>query len=124
MLQFLQPGGAKAAEPRVVDAIVDASYLEKASQKEVALMTVYAWKESGAQSLPRPQSWDAKAGVSCGFLQIPCTAAARLSLTGQGRYWLRELRAVGLASLDSDKKRAAARDKLADAALQSATSMD
>jgi hypothetical protein len=115
ILTILHPGAPKTADPRVVDAIVEASL--SASLEEVALLTTYAWLESRAQVDPRPWSWDAKAGVSCGPWQEPCGVVRRLTLGGQARYWLTELRASGLASVDSDTKRSQLRRERAMRAL-------
>ena len=112
----LTPGADRAAEPAVVDAIVAVG--DEATQREIALLTTYAWLESRAKVEPRPWSWDAKANVSCSYLQIPCAVAHRLTLAEQARYWLRELRAAGLASLDSSAKRAARREAYAEKALR------
>ena len=116
ILSHLTPGADRAAEPAVVDAIVAVG--DEATQKEVALLTTYAWLESRAKAEPRPWSWDAKANVSCGAWQEPCGFVRTHSVTDQARYWLRELRAAGLASLDSDPKRAARREARAMRALE------
>jgi hypothetical protein len=120
ILTHLTPGADRAAEPAVVDAIVSVG--DEATLREVALLTTYAWLESRAKVQPRPWSWDAKANVSCSYLQIPCAVARRLSLADQARYWLRELRAAGLASLDSSPKRAERRETYAMKALEAAES--
>lgn len=117
ILNFVSPGAAKVAEPAVVDAIVAAG--QDATREEVSLLTVYAWFESNASSHPRAYSWDAKAGKSCGAWQEPCSFAKTASALEQARYWLRELRASGLASVDSSPARAAKRQALAEAALAS-----
>lgn len=118
ILSHLTPGADKAAEPAVVDAIVAVG--DEATSEELSLLTLYAWRESMARENPRPWSWDAKSGVSCGPWQEPCAIVRKLSLSEQARYWLRELRASGLASLDSSPKRAARRGALAAQALQDA----
>lgn len=118
ILTIIHPGAEKSADARVVDAIVEASL--GASLEEVALLTVYAWLESGAQVSPRPYSWDARAGVSCGPWQEPCVVVRRLTVPGQARYWLAELRRSGLASVDSSPKRAERRRARAMAALAEA----
>ena len=115
ILALLHPSAPKMSDARVVDAIAEASI--SASLEEVALLTTYAWYESRAAVEPHPYSWDAKAGVSCGPWQEPCAVVRKLTLGGQARYWLTELRASGLASVDSDPKRAERRRALALAAL-------
>ena len=118
ILQALHPGADRAADARVVDAIAEASL--GCDLEETALLTTYAWLESGAQVSPRPWSWDAKAGVSCGPWQESCAVVGRLTLGGQARYWLNELRVAGLASVDSSKGRAVRRRARALAALEEA----
>jgi hypothetical protein len=120
ILSALHPGADRAADARVVDAIAEASL--GASLEETALLATYAWLESGAQVSPRPWSWDARAGVSCGPWQEPCAIVRRLTLGGQARWWLAELRRSGLASVDSSKARAERRRALATEALAEAQS--
>ncbi len=107
ILAHISPGANKIAEPAVVDAIVAVG--GEATTGELALLTLYAWKESMAQANPIPWSWDAHAHVSCSVWQEPCAFTATHSLADQARYWLRELRTAGLASLDSSPKRAVRR---------------
>lgn len=116
ILAWMSPGAQHVADARVVDAIVEASM--GATREEVALLTVYAWLESGAQVDPKPYSWDARAHVSCGPWQEPCAIVARLTLGGQARYWVRQLREVGLAKVDSSPSRAAKRLQRARDALE------
>lgn len=115
ILAIIHPGAERAADARVVDAIAEASM--GATTEEVAILATYAWLESGAQVNPRPWSWDARAGVSCGPWQEPCAIVRKLTLGGQARWWLREMRVSGLASVDSDAKRAERRRELARGAL-------
>lgn len=118
ILSHLTPGADRAAEPAVVNAIVAVG--DEATPKELSLLTLYAWYESRARVEPVAWSWDAKASVSCGAWQEPCAFVRTHSVVEQARYWLRELRAAGLASLDSSPKRAAKRTALAAQALQDA----
>jgi hypothetical protein len=118
IVNFVQPGSSRYAEPAVVDAIVAAG--KDATLEEVALLTVYGKLEGDMRAEPRAQSWDAKAGVSCGFLQLRCSIARRLSPVAQARYWLWLYRTAGLVNLDSDGKRAVKRAKLASDALAAA----
>lgn len=80
---------------------------------EASAMAVYAWGESRVRAHPPGESWDARAGVSCGPWQEPCSFARTATLVDQARYWLRELHAAGLASLDSSPTRARRRLALA-----------
>lgn len=55
---------------------------------EAALEAIYAFAESGAQRHPKPVSWDAKAGISCGMWQMPCQIVRNIDLWDQAKYWL------------------------------------
>jgi hypothetical protein len=63
--------------------------------------------------MPVPQSWDARAGKSCGFLQLPCYAVRGRTMTEQASLWLSWLQQGGLAALSgygkAGKRIAAAR---------------
>jgi hypothetical protein len=107
----ITPGADRAAEPAVVSAIVTVG--DEATTEEIALLTVYAWKESMAQANPRPWSWDAKAQKSCSVWQEPCSFTRTHSLVEQARWWLDSVRRAGLASVDSSPKRARVRTELA-----------
>jgi hypothetical protein len=111
LFQALSPGAERSVDARVVDAIAEASL--GADNEEVALLATYAWLESGGQVNPRPYSWDAMAGISCGPWQMRCVVVRKLSLAGQARAWLRELRVSGLASVDSSPHRAERRREMA-----------
>lgn len=113
MLNVLHPGAARQADPGVVEAIASSD----ATEEEAAFLTTYAWLESSAQRNPRPMSWDAKAGKSCGPWQEPCAFVNHATLKQQAAYWLRELRTVGLVPLDSSESRAAHRSDIARHAL-------
>lgn len=76
---------------------------------EAALCALYVALESGVHRRPNAQSWDASMGVSCGPLQMPCSFVATHSVRQQVRWWLRQVRAGGLVSLDSSPTRAARR---------------
>jgi len=71
----------------------------------------YAAKESEVRRFPVAQAWDAKAHVSCGFLQEPCTFVdAHLGDdAAQARWWAKEVGLRGIASVDSSPSRAKAR---------------
>jgi hypothetical protein len=60
--------------------------------EDLAVEAVYLAEESGAHLRPRPMSWDAIAGVSCGAWQAPCFVVRSHDLLYQGRYWLMLLR--------------------------------
>jgi hypothetical protein len=100
----------------VINGLVEVS--SEVSKEELSLLITYAWLESQGQTNPLPLSWDARAGISCGAWQERCTFVRTASVANQARYWIREYRAVGLASLDSSKKRAEGRAKIAKSALQ------
>jgi hypothetical protein len=56
--------------------------------EDLAVLAVYLEAESRVQLHPHAWSWDAKAGVSCGAWQTPCSSVARRSLVEQGRFVL------------------------------------
>jgi hypothetical protein len=78
---------AEAAAQAVLDDAEHAPALGSHAE-DLAAMAEWARLESGLQRAPRPQSWDARAGISCGPWQEPCPFVARADLRGQARYWL------------------------------------
>lgn len=100
LLHALAPGAERAADPGVVAAIAAAAE----TPQDAALLTVYGWHESGGRQDPRPVSWDARARVSCGFLQLRC--ALHRDALADARTWLSLVRAGGLAGVDSSPRRA------------------
>ena len=122
MLSHIIPGSDRAADPSVTNAIVVIANDPKVAMtpREFALMVTYDELESGAHEHPVSWSWDSAAGVSCGSLQLPCGFVKTASVVQQHYYWLRELRSAGLASLDSDPKRAVKREARAMKALEAA----
>ena len=91
---------------RIADAIAEA----EPTVEEAATAALYVALESGVNEHPRAFSWDAKAGVSCGILQMPCAFVATHTLVEQVRWWLSAVRSRGLASVDSSPSRARARE--------------
>lgn len=90
--------------PETVDAIASSG----ATDYEVALLVVYAARES---------SWRPDAvgdgGRSCGTWQQSCTRVAGMIEAQRARVWLSDVRASSLAAVDSSPSRAARRAKLA-----------
>lgn len=84
---------------------------------DAATLALYAARESGLHMWPPATSWDASAGVSCGVLQLPCSAVRHSPLDAQVRLWLRLAHDGGLAALDSSPTRAAHRERHARALL-------
>jgi hypothetical protein len=70
--------------PGILSAIDTACRGEPAC---VADAVVYAAHESSLTELPKPWSWDAHAGISCGVWQQPCASLPRTVL-GQARRWV------------------------------------
>lgn len=93
-----------AGQPLSKDATDAADAIEKAvlgdgrpaiggsKEFEAALEAVYAKEESGVQRRPKPMSWDARAGISCGMWQMPCQIVKNLDLWGQAKFWLYMMR--------------------------------
>jgi hypothetical protein len=84
---------------------------------DAALLAVYARHESSGMLTPWPQSWDARAGVSCGPWQMRCVMVAGKAASDQASTWLRLVRVGGLAMVDSSRKRALARMREAERAV-------
>lgn len=95
--------GFRSPPLAIVHAIADAS----ATAEDAALLVVYGVHESGLSERPSPWSWDARAGVSCGFLQLRCNLSG--SPEADARTWLANVHRVGLAVVDSSPRRAAQR---------------
>jgi hypothetical protein len=95
--------GYRSPPLAIIRAIADAS----ATAEDAALMVTYAVHESGLSEHPRPWSWDARAGVSCGFLQLRCTISS--TPEADARTWIANVHRVGLAAVDSSQRRAAKR---------------
>jgi hypothetical protein len=61
--------------------------------EDTALAAVFAAHESNVSARPKTLfSWDARGGISCSYLQIPCALARQLSLVNQATYWFALLR--------------------------------
>ena len=88
-------------------AIVHAIASASATAEDAALLVVYGVHESGLSEHPRPWSWDARAGVSCGPWQLRCTISS--TPEADARTWIANVHRVGLAAVDSSTRRAAAR---------------
>lgn len=67
-----------------------------ACPNEACVVDAVVWgaHESSLTALPRPWSWDAHAGISCGPWQTPCSGPR--TVDGQARLWVR-MRAGSLA---------------------------
>jgi hypothetical protein len=87
---------------------------------DAALLALYAAKESHLSEHPMAESWDAKAGLSCGYLQLRCALTRDRSLRQQAQTWLAAVRRGGLVAADSSRSRAARRMEEARAALGAA----
>ena len=117
--------GRGTPSPPVVDAIASGCEQEAARHPVdagacVALVTTYVALESGYLTRPHAWSWDAKGGVSCSVLQLPC--AISRDPASDVRTWLTNLRRSSLASVDSSPRRAAHRQRLAEKLLARVTS--
>jgi hypothetical protein len=97
----------EAVEECVSDGLLPTEFQD--AQELLNTMAYYVAKESNVSEYPIAFSWDAKAGVSCGILQEPCAFVKTHSLKEQGIWWIKSVHDAGLASVDSDPKRAKAR---------------
>jgi hypothetical protein len=68
--------------------------------EDALVMAVFARRESNANVRPRPLSWDARGGISCGAWQMRCSFTRWHSLAEQAKAWLQWARSpTGLAGL-------------------------
>jgi hypothetical protein len=109
--------GHGVGRERIANALVEAMSEARVSseftnsRELLATMAYYVARESNVNEYPAAFSWDAKAGVSCGILQEPCAFVKTHGLKEQALWWLKNVHDAGLASVDSDPKRAAKRLK-------------
>jgi hypothetical protein len=95
----LHAGPLPADAVPIADALVTAT-LQRAHEApalgshalDLVTLAVWAEHESRLLLLPVPESWDARGGVSCGYLQLPCAFVATHSLADQASRWLQLLR--------------------------------
>ena len=103
VLSVLGPGpDARPVAEAIVNAVeadADNAPLTGSHAEDAAFLAVYVRHESGASVLPRPQSWDSKAGVSCGAFQMPCAIVRRTTLETQASTIIRWGREGGLPGL-------------------------
>ena len=89
MIQVLALYASALGYPNVPTKILQA--IEVACSKEdpdcEADAVLYAAHESGFDAHPKAWSWDAKAGVSCGYWQTPCRTLPK-TVTGQAEAWV------------------------------------
>jgi hypothetical protein len=121
---WVQLGAHGPDQQRIAEAISAAVISEatpasgESHAVDAALLAVYAWHESGLNEHPRPQSWDAIAGLSRGVWQLRSYLVDGHSLTEQAQSWLWAMRRAGLGrGVDSSPSRAAKRLSEARAAL-------
>ena len=81
-----------------IDAVTDSEELR-------AVLSVYAFAESGFQEHPAPVSWDARVGLAVGPWSM-WNVTSDTPLTVQAHRWLWACERGGLAALDSSPKRA------------------
>jgi hypothetical protein len=122
LLAHFSPGLARSADRAAVTGIARAAVDLSVTPDELSTLVVYAALESGVKDHPRAWSWDARRAVSCGMLQEPCSFVKEADDAAQARYWIISERQAGLASVDSDPKRAARRQKLAEKVLEEVAS--
>ena len=101
----LAPAECHATYAAPVFAAIDAATDHEGLR---AHLVEYGYRESHWMPHPRAESWDARAGVAHGFLQL-WGPAGSLPLVDQCRAWLLNVQASSLASVDSSPTRAARR---------------
>lgn len=92
----LLAASALGADPSRARPVLEAIASECSDEVCVIDAVVWGWHESSLTALPRPWSWDAHAGISCGYWQMPCSGEGVGSATHQARAWVRR-RAGSLA---------------------------
>lgn len=61
-------------------------------QEDTDAVSIFVYYESLIQTHPKPMSWDAKAGISCGILQEPCKFVRVSTLKEQVDWWFDKFR--------------------------------
>lgn len=92
----LHPHYCTSSTVRLFAEAVDA---EVTDEQLRSILIVMAHHESGITPDPAPQSWDAHAHVSCGYLQQRCSRIRNRSVREQVRMWLHDVQAGGLAGI-------------------------
>lgn len=106
------PGGERMGDARSISLAIaqavaqDTRAGDTPLETEAAVQAYYAMRESHLDRRPYPHSWDASAGVSCDFLQLPCALIRGRAPVEQARMWLSWVHDVGLGSVDSSPSRA------------------
>ena len=120
MISHVVPGAQRYAERAPIAGLARAA-VDPAlhmTPKELAELSVYGELEGQFRDHPHAYSWDAKGGVSCGYLQEPCWYVKDHDDEAQARWWIHNVRAAGLADVDSSAKRANYRARIAVKLLQ------
>jgi hypothetical protein len=99
----MSPASTRSADAVEIAESIATAVLEQEGpvfrdyEEDAAMMAVWAFGETGGTLIrhPRPQSWDAKAGLSCGVWQQRCRSIAP-TILGQARdeLWLMRRGAV------------------------------
>ena len=85
---YTTPDANEIAESIATAVLEEPAPVFGSAEEDASVLAVFALGESGLYRTPRPQSWDARAGVSCGYLQEPCAFVRDRSVLEQTRYWL------------------------------------
>lgn len=99
----VHPAYAHSSDAPVIASAIAA---EARNEFEAALVSFYVLKESAVMLHPNAVAPDALSGQSCGMLQMPCAYVASHTPREQVRWWLTQVRAGYLVSLDSSAPRA------------------
>jgi hypothetical protein len=87
------PDAAEIAESIATAVLEQEEPVFRSAEEDAAMTAIWAYYETGGSLSPhpRPQSWDAKAGLSCGVWQQRCRTLSP-SILGQAREELRLMR--------------------------------
>lgn len=96
---ILHAGPLPIEAEAIADALVEAT-IQRGSERpalgshalDLVASAVWVENESRIHVQPRPESWDSRAGQSCGILQLPCEFVRTHSLRDQASRWLQLLR--------------------------------
>ena len=115
----LSAHSCKSDEARQIASAIDSATDDDRLR---SVLVTYAWLESRWQLTPRPESWDAKAGIARGPWQLWHGGDA--DLAAQARTWLALVQRGGLAALDSSPVRASRRAAFAQRLLDRTSALD
>lgn len=110
LMCLLAPAECRSSDAAQIARAIDAATEDGGLR---AHLVVYSHRESHWTISPRPWSWDARAGIARGPWQL-WGSAGRLGLEDQARSWLKNVQQAGLPGVDSSRRRAWQRARIAE----------